>query len=354
MRAAVLVREGDPEDALEVRATARPVPGPGEVRVRLDHAALNHLDLWIRRGMPSVATPRILGADGVGTIGLAGPGAQSLLARRGLSTGDRVVLDPGSSCGTCRACRAGDTSLCRSFRVLGEHVDGTHAEEVVVPAASLHAAPEHLEGAEAGAFMLTFATAWRMLFTRAQVRPAERVLVWGASSGVGSAALQLCRTAGIETIATTRGESKVDVLRALGADHVVVTGDDEGAGARVTDAVRELTAGDGVDVAFDHLGRVAWEPSMVALRRGGRYVTCGATTGANPGAAITRLFWKQLSMLGSTMASAADVSDMLAFVRLHRIVPRVDAVFSLDDVVSAHRHLQAGTQVGKVVLAIRP
>jgi len=352
MQAAVLVDEGAPATALVVRDEPVPLPGPGEVRVRVAFAALNHLDLWIRKGMPSVPKPRITGADAVGTIDAAGSDAAVALAERGLVVGDRVVLDPGASCGACRACRRGETSLCPAFRVLGEHVAGTHAQYVVAPASAVHAAPAHLSDPEAAALVLVFATAWRMLFTRAGTEPGERVLVWGASSGVGTAALQLCRAAGIETLATTRGDDKVEELRALGADAVVVTGTEDDAGARVVAAVGETWGEDGADVAFDHLGAAAWKPSMQALRRGGRYVTCGATTGANPPAQVTRLFWKQLSMLGSTMASQHDVADMLAFVAEHRIVPRVDRTFDLADIAAAHAYLEQGTQVGKVVLRI--
>lgn len=352
MRAAVLIDEGEPESALQMREEPVPEPGIGEIRVRVSHAALNHLDVWIRKGLPSVPKPRITGADAVGVVDALGPGSEALLARRGLGPGDRVVLDPGSSCGACRDCASGETSLCSEFRVLGEHVAGTHAEAVVVPATSVHAAPAHLDDPQAAALMLTFATAWRMLFSRARVQPWERVLVWGASSGVGSAALQLCQAAGIETIATTREQSKVDVLLGLGARQVVVTGTGDDQGDRVVAAVEQHTAGDGVEVAFDHLGKVAWEPSMLALRRGGRYVTCGATTGPMPRAFITRLFWKQLSMLGSTMASARDVVDLLQFVNRHRIVPRVDATFELEEIAAAHRHLEAGGHVGKVVLRV--
>lgn len=352
MRAAVLVDEGDPATALVVRDEPVPDPGIGEVRVRIDHAALNHLDVWIRRGLPSVQKPRITGADAVGLIEELGAGAEALLERRGLAVGERVVLDPGSSCGACGDCAAGETSLCTRFRVLGEHVDGTHAEAVVVPATSVHPAPAHLDGPRAAALMLTFATAWRMLFSRARVRPGERVLVWGGASGVGSAALQLCAAAGIDTIATTRAADKGELLRQLGAREVVVTGTGDDAGERVVRAVERITAGHGVDVAFDHLGKVAWEPSMLALRRGGRYVTCGATTGAMPRASITRLFWKQLSMLGSTMASGTDVVDMLRFVEQRRIVPRVDSVYELEDVADAHRRLESGRHVGKVVLRV--
>jgi NADPH2:quinone reductase len=353
MRAAVLVDEGEPETALVVRDEPVPEPGPGQVRVRVSHAALNHLDVWIRKGLPSVPKPRITGADACGAIDLVDPDAAAALAVRGLSVGDRVVVDPGSSCGACRACASGDTSLCADFVVLGEHAAGTHADFVVVDATCVHRAPAHLDDAQAASMLLTFATSWRMLFTRAQVRSHERVLVWGASSGVGTAALQLCAAAGIETIATTRDDSKAEALRELGANHVIVTGSGDDLGDRVVAAVEELTGGDGVDVAFDHLGKVAWEPSMLALRRGGRYVTCGASTGPMPRAFITRLFWKQLSMLGSTMASRSDVEDLLAFVERHAIVPRVDSTFELADVAKAHRHLESAQQVGKVVLRVR-
>ncbi|MCW2928546.1 MAG: alcohol dehydrogenase [Thermoleophilia bacterium] len=352
MRAAVLVDEGDPETALAVRDEPLPEPGVGEVRIRVSHASLNHLDVWIRKGLPSVPKPRITGADACGTVDAFGPGAEATLVVRGLAAGARVVVDPGASCGACRACATGETSLCPDFRVLGEHVSGTHAGAVVVPAICVHPAPAHLDDAQAAAFMLTFATTWRMLFTRAQVRPDERVLVWGASSGVGTAALALCRASGIETIATTRTEDKVAELRELGADHVIVTGTGEDSGDIVVAAVERLTGGDGVDVAFDHLGKVAWEPSMLALRRGGRYVTCGASTGPMPRAFITRLFWKQLSMLGSTIASRGDVEALLAFMTRHEIAPRVDTVFDLDDIAQAHRHLESGTQVGKVVIRV--
>lgn len=352
MRAAVLVDEGDPETALQVRDEPTPEPGHRQVRIAVSHASLNHLDVWIRKGLPSVPKPRITGADAVGVVDLVGSDAAAILAVRGIGQGDRVVLDPGTSCGACRACAAGDTSLCPSFRVLGEHTAGTHAELVLVDAACVHPAPAHLDDPAAAALMLTFATAWRMLFTRARVAASERVLVWGASSGVGSAALQLCSAAGIETIATTRGEEKADELRTLGADHVIVTGSGSELGDRVVAEVERITDGDGVDVAFDHLGKVAWEPSMLALRRGGRYVTCGASTGPMPPAFITRLFWKQLSMLGSTMASRADVENLLAFVNQHEIVPRVDRVFDLDEIADAHRHLESARQVGKVVLRV--
>jgi len=352
MRAAVLVREGDATDAIVVRDVPVPEPAADEVRVRVSHAALNHLDIWIRRGLPSVPKPRIMGADAAGWLDTPYPGSVDARMAANLAVGDRVLIDPGASCGSCPRCLAGDTALCRHFRVLGEHVDGTLAEYVVVPASAVHPVPEHLDMEHAAALTLTFATAWRMLFTRAGAQPGERALVWGASSGVGTAAIQLCASSGIATLATTRSDAKVDALRALGADHVVVSGTGHDAADRVLAAVAQAFGPDALDVAFDHLGAAAWEPSMRALARGGRYVTCGATTGAGPPAQITRLFWKQLSMLGSTMASRADVADMLAFVRTHGIAPLIDTSWPLADIHAAHHHLEAGAQTGKVVISI--
>lgn len=354
MQAAVLVDEGDPGTAIEVRSELIPDTALGGVRVRLTHAALNHLDVWIRKGMPSVPKPRIMGADGAGVLDDAAPTAAMFLRARGLDLGDRVLVDPGIACGACRPCALGDTALCDNFQVLGEHLAGTHAQYVRVPVENVHRIPPHLDDGHAAALTLAFATAWRMLFTRAQLKPGERVVVWGASSGVGTAALQLCAAAGIETLATTRSHDKVEELTALGASRVVVTdGDAEAWGARFVGAAKEFTLGDGVDVVFDHLGSIAWKPSMQVMRKGGRYVTCGATSGANPPAQVTRLFWKQLAMLGSTMASRSDVAAMLAFVTEHRITPRVDRTFALHDVGEAHRYLEASQQIGKVVLDVR-
>lgn len=353
MHAAVLVAEGEPSTALKVQSDIpAPYPAPTQVRVRISHASLNHLDVWIRKGKPSVPKPRITGADACGVIDSVGSQAHDSLSAKNLQVGDSVVVDPGSGCGKCRACECGETSLCLRFTVLGEHLSGTHADFVVVPAECVYPQPAHLDAQSAAGLMLTFATAWRMLFTRAKLQKNERLLVWGASSGVGSAALELCAAAGIETIATTRSEAKADDLKQLGASHVIVTATSDDQGQNVVDSVAKITKHEGVDVAFDHLGAVAWESSMRALRRGGRYVTCGATTGANPPASITKLFWKQLSMLGSTMASRSDVESMLAFVNQHKIAPRVDRVFSLDQISDAHRYLEASSQVGKIIISL--
>ncbi len=339
MQAVVLRQEGAP-DVLRVEDVALPVAGPGEVRVQLNHAALNHLDVWIRKGMPSVPKPRVMGADGAGVIDQVGTGVTPELI------GARVLLDPSVTCGSCRHCRAGDSVYCDDFRVLGEHLAGTHAQFVVVPAGNAHPVPAHLDDVHAAALPLAFATAWRMIMTRAQARPGERMMIWGASAGVGCAAIQIAAAYGLETIATSRSADKLERLRELGATHVVNTEDTD-----VVGVVRSLWP-DGADIVFDHLGDVAWKPSMTVLGKGGRFVTCGATTGAQPPAQITRLFWKGLSILGSTMASQEDVRQMLRFVEVHRINPHVDTVMGMSDIVRAHEHLESAGQIGKVVLDI--
>jgi NADPH:quinone reductase-like Zn-dependent oxidoreductase len=340
MRAVVLETEGAPE-VLVVRDVPRPNAGPGEIRIKVTAAALNHLDVWIRKGMPSVAKPRVMGADVCGVVDMVGAGVDEPWMGR------RVLVDPSITCGTCRYCVAGETVLCNQFSVLGEHVAGTHAEYVVVPEANVHDVPEHLTDEQAAALPLAFATAWRMIRTRANAQPGERMLVWGASAGVGCAALQLARPMGIETIATSRSADKLTELTGLGADHVIDTSRED-----VIEVVGRVTNGDGVDVVFDHLGDVAWKPSMIALARGGRFVTCGATTGAAPKAMITRIFWKHLTILGSTMATKRDFADMLRFVRQHELSPRIDRTFPLQDIVEAHRWLEDSQQVGKVVLTV--
>nr|AFD03176.1 alcohol dehydrogenase [uncultured bacterium W5-102b] len=338
MRAVVLNEEGGPE-VLVIEDVDRPEPGPGEVRVRLKAASLNHLDIWIRKGMPSVTKPRVTGADGAGIINAVGEGIDEQ------RTGDNVLIDPAITCGKCRACTSGNTVACRQFHVLGEHRAGTHAEYVIVPVENVHITPVHLDDESAAALPLTFATSWRMLHTRAQLQPGERLLIWGASSGVGSAAIVLAKKMGAEIIAVSRSDYKLKICKVMGADHVINMSTDD-----VVKSVKEITGGEGVNVVFDHLGDAVYKNSLRMLAIGGRFVTCGATTGANPPAAITSLFWKQLSVLGSTMATKDDFASMVRFVRLHELMPRVDRVFDLEEIVDAHTYLEGAQQVGKVVI----
>jgi NADPH:quinone reductase-like Zn-dependent oxidoreductase len=340
MKALLLTAHGT-LDPLAWSETPAPVPGPGEVRVRLRASALNHLDLFVLEGLPGLklAFPHVGGADGAGTVDAAGPGVE------GWSAGRRVVFDPGLSCGTCPFCLRGEQSLCDSFGILGEHKPGTFAEFVCVPAVNLAPAPDHLSDAEAAAFPLTWLTAYRMLFTRGRLGPGESVLIHGVGAGVSLAALQMAKAAGAAVYVTSSSDNKLERARELGADAGVNYARD-----RVDKALQELTHGLGVDVVVDSVGAATWMTSLKCAKKGGRILTCGATSGPNPAEEIRLVFWKQLSILGSTMGSRSDFARMLAFLCARKLHPIVDAVFPLDRAREAYERLGKGEQFGKIVL----
>ena len=324
MKAVRIHEDGGPE-VLRIEDVADPVPGPGEVLVRLRAASLNHLDLWLRRGLPSVPKPRILGADGAGVV--AGVGAET----DGFVEGDRVLLNPGLDDGA---------------RIVGEHMDGTHAELIAVPADYVHPIPDGVSFEDAAAFPLVFATAYRMLATRAALREGEWVLVWGIGAGVATASLTIAKALGARVLVTSSSEEKLARARELGADAAVATDSDVAATAN------ELTGGQGVDVVVEHVGDATWKTSLQAARKEGRIVVCGATSGPNPPANLHRVFWKQLSILGSTMGKRADFQAAYDLVATGRATPVVDRVYPLSEVAAAHEYLESGRQFGKVVLTI--
>jgi NADPH:quinone reductase-like Zn-dependent oxidoreductase len=340
MRALRIHAEGGPE-VLSLDDVPVPEPGPGQARVRIRSAALNHLDIWLRRGLPSVPKPRTLGADGAGVVDAVGPDA------RGVEAGMAVAINPGLFCGRCRFCLAGEHSLCLRFHVLGEHVDGTHADYVVVPARNLHAIPDGMSFDEAGAFPLVFVTAWRMLFSKAALEPGEWVLIWGVGGGVASAALELCRAVGARAIVTSSSDDKLEQARRYGAEATVNHARED-----VPDVVRRITAGRGVDVVVEHVGAATWQASIDALSRGGRLVICGATTGGKAPAGLHRIFWKQITVHGSTMGSDSEFRSVLGVLATGRARPVVDRVFTLEEAAAAHRWLESGAQYGKVVLRV--
>ncbi len=350
MRAVYFERHGGP-DVLRVGTRPAPSPGRDEVAVRLDAAALNHLDLWVRGGLPGLTPPlpHVCGSDGTGIVCELGPGAAQILdaeGTEGVAEGERVVINPGLSCRACRSCRAGEHSLCRAFRLVGEHADGTFAERVIVPAWNVHPAPAHLAPAEAAALTLAHVTAWRMLVTRGRLRAGETVLVKGIGGGVALAALQLAVGLGATVVVSSRDPTKLARARALGA------ADGIDAGEPLPKRARELTEGRGFDVVVDSIGGDGWTDSLGALARGGRLVTCGATAGARPQTQIQRIFWNQLEVIGSTMGSDADLAQMLAFVARTKLVPVVDRIYPLEEAPAAYARLEAGAQLGKIVLAI--
>lgn len=326
---------------------APPAPGPGEVRITLRAGALNHLDLWTLRGLPGLSLdfPHILGGDGAGEIESVGDGVT------GLAAGDRVMFNPGISCYRCDWCLRGEHSLCESYRLLGEHLPGTLTEQLVIRAENVVPIPTPPAGevswGAAAAYSLVTLTAWRMLVTRARVRPGEAVLIWGVGGGVSSAAVQIARVGGAFVIATSSSDTKLERAAGLGAD-VTINYETED----VVQAVRTATGRKRVDVVVDNVGEATWDTSLRLLERGGRLVTCGATTGPKVAVDVRRLFWYQWDILGSTMGSRAEYQEVIRLLGQGRLVPVVDSSFSLDDSVRAFERLESGDRFGKVVVTI--
>jgi NADPH:quinone reductase-like Zn-dependent oxidoreductase len=339
MRAAIFHDTGGPE-VLRVEEVERPEAGPGQVLVRVAACGMNHLDLWVRRGMPIDTTmPHIGGSDVAGTVAAVGDGVH------GIAEHQRVVVNPALWCGACRACLRGEHPHCDTFRILGEHTDGGFAEYVAVPERNVHPIPDELSFEQAAAIPISYQTAWRALVTRAALRPAEDVLVLGASGGTAVAAVQIARLCGARVFAVTSGQENVQRVRALGA-HVVYDRERED----FSRAVFRDTGRRGVDVVVENVGEATWTGSVRALAKGGRLVTYGATTGHRGEIDLRLLFWKQLQLIGTTMATAAEFSAMLLAVTRGDLAPVVDSVMPLADARAAHERLEAGGQFGKIVL----
>jgi NADPH:quinone reductase-like Zn-dependent oxidoreductase len=318
-----------------------PEPGPGEVRLRVRAAALNHLDLWVRKGVPGhrFPLPLVPGADACGSVDAVGPGVTNV------TPGAIHLLCPGYGCGVCDACLRGEESLCREYRILGETRDGVCAEQVVVPARTLIPLPENLTPEEAVALPLVLLTTWRMLIRRARLAPGETVLVQAGGSGIGSTAIQIAAFLGCRVITTVGSMEKAARARELGAGEVIVHTQED-----VADAVRRLTGKRGVDVVVEHTGEATWATSVRCLAKGGRLVTCGATSGAAAAIDLRVLFFKQLSLLGSTMGSPIDLRDAFRLVRQGRIRPVIDRSFPMEELPEAHRYLETRQAFGKVTL----
>jgi NADPH:quinone reductase-like Zn-dependent oxidoreductase len=338
MKAIFFEKHGGPE-VLQYGDRPDPEPGPGEVRVAIRAAALNHLDIFVRNGIPDVPLPQVPGADGAGVVDRLGPGVD------GWTPGDRVLIQPGLYDGICEFCRAGEQSLCVQFQILGEHRAGTLAELVVVPARNLFRIPDGMSFVRACAFPLAYQTAWRMLVGRAAVRPGETVLVHGAGGGVAGAAVEIAVLAGARVIATTSGEEKAARARAAGAE-LAIDYSKEDVGA----AVRRHTAKRGVDVVVDTVGEATWMTSLRSAAKGARIVTCGATSGPNPKEEIRLIFWKHLSILGSTMSNDHEFRAMLSAVASGRLRPRIDSVHPLSRSGEAYARMESGAQDGKIVV----
>jgi NADPH:quinone reductase-like Zn-dependent oxidoreductase len=321
---AVRIHEDGGPEVLRYEDAPDPVPGTGQVLIELRAASLNHLDVWIRKGLPSVPKPRILGADGAGVV----------VSGDGFAPGDRVVINPGHDLGNGK------------IAVVGEHSDGTHAELIAVPRSQVYALPEEIDFETAAAFPLVFETAYRMLATKAQLQQDEWVLAWGIGGGVSTATLAIAKALGGRVIVTSASPDKLARARDLGADATFNHETDD-----VVAGVKEVTGG-GAHVVVDHVGEATWKRSLEAARPGGRVCVCGATTGPNPPANLHRIWWKQLTVFGSTMGSQTDFEAVYDLVVSGRVAPVIDAVFPLAEAAAAHERLEAGEQLGKIVLRI--
>jgi zinc-binding alcohol dehydrogenase/oxidoreductase len=315
---AIRIHEDGGPEVLRYEDVPDPTPASGEVLIELRAASLNHLDVWIRKGLPSVPKPRILGADGAGVIA---------------GTDERVVINPGILTNG-------------KMHIVGETMDGTHAELIAIPRDFVHPIPGDLTFEEAAAFPLVFLTAYRMLIPRARLQAGEWVLVWGIGGGVATAALAIAKAIGARVVVTSSSDAKLERALELGADATINHSTDD-----VVARVKELTGG-GAHVVVDDVGEATWKRTLDAARPEGRIVVCGATTGPNPPAALHRVWWKQLSILGSSMGTPEDFERVYELVAAGRARPAVDRVFPLAEARAAHERLEAGEQLGKIILSI--
>ncbi len=320
-----------------------PKLGPREVLIETRATALNHLDLFVRNNLGSLklAPPHIAGADGAGVVAEIGTEVRTV------RVGDRALINPGLNCGVCEFCQAGEQSLCVRFGIMGETCPGTFAEYFTVPQENVHPVPEGFSWEEAAAFPLVFVTAWRMLISKAQIKPGEDILILGIGGGVSTAALQIAKAVGLRAFVTSSSDEKLQKAKNLGADVAINYKTQDFAGE-----VREITKRRGVDVVVDSVGGDTYAKSLASLVKGGRLVTCGATAGSRPQTDLQRIFWNQLSVFGSTMGNRREFAGMLNFVRQRRVKPVIDQVLPLSEGANAMARMEEGQQFGKIVLKV--
>jgi NADPH:quinone reductase-like Zn-dependent oxidoreductase len=327
---ALRVPSPGPPEVLRWEEVPDPRPGPDEVTLEIKAASVNHLDLWVRKGLPGVTYPRILGCDAAGIL---------------RDTGERVLLNPATSCGRCEFCGSGEKPLCRGYRIRGEHTDGTDAELISVPRASVIAIPDSLSFEAAAAAPLVYLTAWRLIISRGRLKPSEDVLIWSAGAGVGTACLQLAKRTGARVIATASTDPKAARLAELGADIVLNHARED-----VPRRIREITQKRGVDLVVDYIGKETWTRSLACMRRGGRLVTCGATSGHDPAEDLRHVFYRQLEIIGCTMGNDKELEDVLRLVFRGDVKPVIDSVLPMKDGAEAHRRLESRLAFGKIIL----
>ena len=340
MKAIRIHHHGD-SSVLKLENIASPVLKPDRAIVEMHVAALNHLDLWVRNGIKGVPLPLIPGSDGAGVIREIGSDIKHV------EVGERVLIQPLVYCGSCSNCLSGRENYCVDWGILGEHLDGTLAELISVPGKNLYTIPSDLGFQEAAAFALVSQTAYTMLIDRAKILSSECVFIWGASSGLGSVAIQIAKSVGAMVIAASSSAENLEKASALGADFTLNHKTNN-----ISASVKEITGGQGVDVVFEHVGETTWNTSMKMLGKGGRLVTCGATTGARVEIDIRHLFYKQLSILGSTMGNKIAFENSFELVKSGKLKPVIDRTFPMEEIQAAHQYLEEGAQFGKVMIQV--
>ena len=328
-------------DVLQFNNISEPRCEKDKVKIKIHASAINHLDIWVRNGLPGVnmRLPMILGSDGSGIIIEKGSDVE------GLKMGDEVVIQPGIFCGKCAHCKVGNENICYQYGILGETVNGIQAEYIVIDPINIYAKPDHLSFAEAASMQLVFMTAYQMLTRRAKIQNNETILIYGGTSGVGSAAIQICREMGLNVITTVGNHGKVKHAEKMGANHVLIHSD-----KNWPNEVKVITEKRGVDIVFEHVGQATWNQSLNLLSRGGRIVTCGATTGQDVSINLTHLFIKQHSIIGSTMSSLCTFKEVMEKIHNRVYSPFVDEVFKMEDVRQAHKYIENSEHKGKVVM----
>jgi NADPH:quinone reductase-like Zn-dependent oxidoreductase len=340
VKAVYFEKHGGPE-VLEYGEFDDPVIGPGEVMIDVKATSLNHLDLFVRRGIPGVTLPHIPGSDAAGVVAVLGDGAA------GVSVGDRVLVNPTLSCGHCEHCLRDEPSMCRSFKILGEQVKGACCERIAVPAGNVIPIPDSFSFVDAAAIPLVFVTAWRMLITRGRLRAGETVLILGAAAGVGTACIQIAKISGARVIACAAGSEKLDLCAELGADVLVDYSKED-----FVKRSRDETGKRGVDVCVDYVGKDTWPKSLRSLATGGRLLTCGAASGHEAVTDLRHVFFRQLEVIGSTMGSKSELLAALKLILDGRMRPVVGKVVDLPDTAEAHRLMESRRVLGKVVIRV--
>jgi NADPH:quinone reductase-like Zn-dependent oxidoreductase len=337
---AIRIHEHGGADALKWDVIPKPELSVNQVLVDVKATSLNHLDIWVRKGIPGVPLPLITGSDAAGIISEVGDGVKKS------RIGEKVMIQPLIFCGKCASCNKGKENLCKSMGIMGENCQGVNAERITVKESQAIPFPDQLSFEAAASFALVAQTSFQMLVSRANLQAGEFVLIWGASSGVGSMGIQIAKAMGATVIAIAGTNEKCEKAGSLGANHILNYKTED-----ILGEIKSLTNGKGIDVVFEHVGQETWDISMKSLARGGRIVTCGATTGFEANLNLTHLFFKQQSILGSTMGSKSSFDGALALLNEGKISPVIDRIFPITEIQSAHKYLESGKQFGKVVLS---